>query len=188
MQPTKKQDLFIITGASGVGKTSACEVLFQKETDYIVMESDLLWRSEFNNPENDYQEYRSLWMRVCANIAQIGMPVVLCGCGIPKQFELRGERTFFKEIHYIAIVADDACLEKRMREGRKITEEEWIQSSKEFNRWLKENAERTEPRITLIDSTNLTIEQVADQIDIILHDDIKDMAAITKEVYQKRLF
>lgn len=188
MQPTRKQDLFIITGASGIGKTSACEVLFQRETDYLVMESDLLWRSEFNNPENEYQEYRSLWMRVCANIAQIGMPVVLCGWGIPKQFELREERKLFRNIHYITLVAEDACLEKRMREGRKITEEEWIRSSKEFNQWLKENANRTEPKMSLIDSTSLTVEEVADQIDEILHSYIQDIAAVAKEAFQKRLF
>ncbi|MBE5961617.1 MAG: hypothetical protein E7256_09600 [Lachnospiraceae bacterium] len=186
MQPTQKQDLFIITGASGIGKTSACEVLFQKEKDYVVMESDLLWRSEFNHPENEYGEYRSLWMRLCANISQIGMPVVLCGCGIPKQFETREERKLFQNIHYIAVVAEEACLETRMREGRNIKEEEWIESSKQFNHWLKEHASQTNPKITLIDNTNLSIEQTAEQIDAILYTYIKDIPIIAKEEFKKK--
>lgn len=43
MKPTVKQPLFIVTGASGVGKTTLCEELFRREKDYIVMESDIIW-------------------------------------------------------------------------------------------------------------------------------------------------
>ena len=40
---TKKQPLFIVTGASCVGKSTLCNELFINEKEYIVMESDLLW-------------------------------------------------------------------------------------------------------------------------------------------------
>ena len=50
MQPTRRQPLFLVTGASCVGKSSMCEILFQKEQDYVVMESDLLWEERFNTP------------------------------------------------------------------------------------------------------------------------------------------
>ena len=43
MKPTKKQPLFIVTGASCVGKSTLCNKLFINEKEYIVMESDLLW-------------------------------------------------------------------------------------------------------------------------------------------------
>ena len=43
MTPTKKLPLFIVAGANGVGKSSACEVLFKREADFIVLESDILW-------------------------------------------------------------------------------------------------------------------------------------------------
>jgi len=88
MIPTKRNDLYIITGASCIGKTSACEILFINEKDYIVMESDLLWSNVYNTPEDNYRTYRELWMRLCSNISQIGLPVVLCGCAIPEQFEV----------------------------------------------------------------------------------------------------
>ena len=54
MKPTNKQPLFIITGASCVGKSTLCEQLFLHEKDYIVMESDLLWNDMYNTPEDDY--------------------------------------------------------------------------------------------------------------------------------------
>ena len=87
-----------------MGKTSACELLFLRESRYIVMESDLLWRDVFDTPEDNYREYRETWMRVCASISQIGLPAVLCGCGLPEQFEVCDAREYFTDIHYIAVV------------------------------------------------------------------------------------
>ena len=55
MKPTVKQSLFIVTGASGVGKTTFCEELFRKEKDYIVMESDIIWNDFYDTPENNYR-------------------------------------------------------------------------------------------------------------------------------------
>ncbi len=161
MLPTKKHPLFIVTGASGVGKSTMCEILFQNEAEYIVMESDLLWHDVYNTPEDDYTNYRRLWMRVCANISQSGKPVVLCGCSVPEQFETHSERSLFTDIHYLAVVCDKTCLENRMKNGRRIKDEGWIQSSVDFNRWLKDNADKTSPVITLIDTTDLTPEQAA---------------------------
>lgn len=165
MIPSRKQPLFIVSGASGVGKSTLCELLFQKEDAYIVMESDLLWREIYNTPEDDYREYRRMWMQVCANISQIGLPVVLCGCAVPKQFELQPERELFDRIHYLAVVCGEEALEQRLRRGRGVTDPAWLESSRAFNRWLKENAARTIPEITLLDTTSLTPEQAADRAD-----------------------
>jgi len=102
------------------------------------MESDLLWNESYNTPEDDYRAYRELWLRVSANISQIGKPVVLCGCATPKQFEVRNARRLFTNIYYIAVVCNDEQLEQRMRIGRGVTDENWVKNSLEFNRWLKE--------------------------------------------------
>jgi len=163
MNPTRKQPLFIVTGASGVGKSSACEILFREELHYIVMESDLLWHDMYNTPEDDYRNYRELWLKVCANISQIGKPVVLCGCAVPKQFDICASRNLFDAIHYTAIVCDDSELKNRMKLGRGITDDAWIRSSLDFNRWLLQNAESQ--NITLLNTTTLSAEQAAKQLD-----------------------
>ena len=165
MKPTKKLPLFIITGASGVGKSTICNILFQNEIDYIVFESDLLWNNIYNTPEDDYRKYRETQLRVCANISQIGLPVVLCAGGIPKQFETCRQRNFFTNIHYLALVCDNSLLEERMRTGRKITDENWIKSSVDFNNWLKENADKNEPPIKLLDITKFSPENAAKTVD-----------------------
>jgi broad-specificity NMP kinase len=168
MEPNRKNKLFIITGASCIGKSTACEILFKNEKDYIILESDLLWSDVYNTPENNYKEYRELWMRVCSNISQIGMPVVLCGCATPEQFEVCYARKYFSEIIYIAIVAEKEVLIKRMKYGRNVTDENWIKSSEQFNEWLKNNATKTTPNIILVDNTHMSLEETAKKIDEII--------------------
>ncbi len=164
MKPTKKMPLFIISGASGIGKSTACEILFQNECDYIVMESDLLWHEMYNTPHNSYYEYRQLWLRVCANISQIGKPVVLCVCALPEQFELCSEYNLFTKVYYLAIVCDDQDLENRMRIGREIIDENWIKNSRDFNQWLKKNADKYSPPIKLLDTSKITPNEAANTI------------------------
>jgi len=166
MTPTKKQPLFIVTGASGVGKSSACEVLFRQEKDYIVLESDILWNDVYNgDPDDGYRAYREVWLNMCANISQIGKPCVLCGCGEPRHFEVCDARKYFTAIHYVAVVCRDDVLERRMREGRGISDESWIQGSQSFNQWLWGNSDQTDPPMQLIDGSDLTPEETAAQID-----------------------
>jgi chloramphenicol 3-O-phosphotransferase len=172
MTPTKKQPLFIVTGASCAGKSTICEILFRNEKDYIVMESDLLWDNRFNTPENGYREYRRLWMRVCANIAQIGKPGVLCGCAVPDQFEDLPERELFTDIHYIAVVCNEDELKRRMIQGRGVTDDNWLKSSLGFNAWLIANAKPADPDFTLLDTTDKTPEQSAALLDKWIKDGI----------------
>jgi hypothetical protein len=165
MNPTNKQPLFIVSGASGVGKSAACEVLFQKEKDYIMLESDILWDSRFDgDPDDGYRAYRELWMTMCANISQIGKPCVLCGCGEPRHFEVCDARRYFTDIHYLAIVCNEDVLRQRMENMRGISDENWMDSSVFFNNWIIENADKTEPTMTLVDNSALSIEECAEQI------------------------
>ena len=165
MTPTKKLPLFLVSGASCVGKTSLCEELFRRETDYIVLESDLIWRKEFDTPENNYRDFRQTWLRICSNVEQIGLPVVLCGCVTPEQLETLPERALFTELHYLAAVCGEEEMHRRICEGRGVTDPAWIESSMHFNRWLRENGAACEPPVALLDTTHLTPSQAAETVD-----------------------
>ena len=54
---------------------------------------------------------------------------------------------------------------QRITVGRKVTDENWIASSMQFNNWLKENHNKTDPNIELLDTSDLTPEQAADYVD-----------------------
>lgn len=163
MTPTRKLPLFVVSGASCVGKSTACEILFQNETDYIVLESDVIWNNVYNTPDDDYRAYRTVQLNLCANIAQAGKPVVLCGCAVPEQLERLSERRLFTRIHYLAFVCNDSALERRMKKGRGIRDKKQLASSLDFNRWLKENGEAH--GVTLLDNTHLTPQEGAEAVD-----------------------
>ncbi|WP_390405447.1 AAA family ATPase [Lacticaseibacillus jixiensis] len=165
MTPTHVGPLFIVTGASGVGKTTLCEVLFQQETEYLVLDSDLLWEARYDTPQDNYRAFRELWLLMCANISQCGLPVVLCGAGVPESFEQCENRQLFSTIHYLAVIADDTVLAQRMREGRGITDARWLASSQAFNQWLRVHAAETMPPITLLDHSGDAIQADAARID-----------------------
>ena len=165
--------LFVITGASGTGKSSTCLALAARTKDFVVIDSDILWRSEFDQPETDYRNYREMWLRVCKNISQAGKPVVLCGASLPEQFEQCIERRYFSEIHYLALVCSDEALESRLRSRpawRNSSDEEYIKTHVAFNRWLKENASSTQPPMSLLDTSEITIDESA----ALLEDWIRD--------------
>jgi len=160
-QEIKRLPLFIITGASGVGKSTIALELYKNEKDYIVLESDILWNNAYNTPEDDYLAYRELQLRLSKNISQVGKPVVLCGSAIPKQYENCVESRYFSSINFIAMVCDEKTLEKRLRVGRNVNDDNWINSSIEFNKWLIENKNQN---IKLIDTSKSDIKLYAKQI------------------------
>src|SRR5690348_7966956 len=72
--------LFVITGASGAGKTAVClDLVARLRSECVVLESDVLWGPEFDTPGDQYRRYRDLWLRLAKNISQADRPVVLCG-------------------------------------------------------------------------------------------------------------
>jgi ABC-type dipeptide/oligopeptide/nickel transport system ATPase subunit len=87
--------LFILSGASGTGKSTVSLALADKMKEVVVMDSDILWRRELEQPGTDLREYRETWLRVCKNISQSGKPVVLCGAAVPEHFEACVERRYF---------------------------------------------------------------------------------------------
>lgn len=125
----------------------------------------MLWNEIYNTPEDNYRTYRSIWLNICANVSQIGMPCVLCGCNVPEANENLPERQYFTNIYYLAVVCDDETMMERITIGRGVTDENWIESSMNFNRWLKENASKTTPNIDLLDTSKFNPTEVAQKID-----------------------
>ncbi len=165
--PFLQQPLFIITGASGSGKTTACLELLPLLHECVVLESDILWGAFPATPEDNYRDYRNMWLRVAKNIGQSGRPVVLCGTAIPEQFEGCPERRYFSTLHYLAMVCDDELLEERLKQRPKWRQSgsiEVIEDMIQFNRWLKEHASATRPPMTLYDTSYRLIVETTNAV------------------------
>jgi hypothetical protein len=154
--------LLIVTGASGTGKTTVALKLSPAMPECVCMESDILWSEEFNKPDDDYKQYRNLWLRVAKNISQSGRPVVLFGTSTPGQFEKCPESRYFSSINYLAFVCSETKLVQRLqaRPGwRKSGSNDVLERMIGFNQWLIDNAAITSPNMTLLDTSELTLDQ-----------------------------
>ncbi|UVI29695.1 AAA family ATPase [Paenibacillus spongiae] len=153
--------LFVVTGASGVGKSTICLALTSKLKDAVVIEGDILWSDSITG------NFRELCLRVAKTISLNGKPVVLFGTTIPEEFENCKERRYFSEIHYLALTCDDAVLAERLRarpSWRGFDNEDIINHHLGFNRWNKENINSVTPPMELLNTTNVTVQETAEKV------------------------
>jgi predicted kinase len=161
-EPFRMQPLLVVGGASGVGKSTVCRHIAPRASRAVVLETDILWRSEFNSPETHYRTYFEMWLRLAKNIGQAGRPAVLVGGGfsVPDNLEPCVERRYFSTVHYLALVCDDGVLSARLH-ARPAWRDSLgtIDQQLAFNRWLI--AYRGEPAIELVETTNVDEETTA---------------------------
>lgn len=174
--PFQRLPLLIVSGASGTGKTTICQRLLGQVTKAVLLDSDILWRPEFNTPDTNYRDYFELWLRVCKNIAQSGRPVVLfgAGVGVPENLENRIERRYFSTIEYLALVCADDVLAERLGQRpvwRGTREPTYIQEHIRFNRWFKEYDRQ--PVINLIDTTSAPLAETTLRVESWIDDRLR---------------
>jgi hypothetical protein len=167
--PFRQLPLLLVSGASGAGKTAVCNALVGKLTDIVLLDADILWRPEFDQPDTQYRDFFETWLRVCKNIGQSGRPVVLfgAGVGVPSNLEACVERRYFADLHYLALTCDGDVLAERLRQRpqwRESSAPAFIEGQRNFNQWFKDNAADTEPPIALFDTTQTSLEETAAQV------------------------
>ena len=173
--------LLVVSGASGAGKSTVCNMLVGRMTNVVVLDADILWRPEFNSPVDNYRAFFDVWLRMCKNISQSGRPVVLFGAGfgVPHNIEPRVERRYFSSVEYLALVCSDASLAQRLERRpawRDAREPAWIEEQKRFNQWFKDYG-ASKPAIALLDTTDVEPNETAEQVrrwidEIVEHADI----------------
>lgn len=160
----KAMPLFILTGCSGVGKTTTAQELLQRNTKFIPMDADFFYNIMPHDTDEDYKNWVEQIMSLSKDIMQSGKPLLWTMAGALEHFETTYSRRFFTEIHYLALVLKSEDLEKRMREGRHISDSNWIKSSIDYNRWFIENGQLADKKIDTYDITEKTVIEVADYV------------------------
>jgi hypothetical protein len=162
----KQLPLLIVSGASGAGKSTVCHRLLGKVSIAVLLDSDILWRAEFNRPDHR-RDYFETWLRLCKNISQSGRPVVLfgAGAGVPDNIENCVEGRYFSAVRYLALVCSDEALAERLKqrpEWRGSGETVYIDEHVRFNRWFR--AYDRQPPIQLIDTTDASLEETVSHV------------------------
>jgi DNA-directed RNA polymerase subunit RPC12/RpoP/broad-specificity NMP kinase len=156
----RRLPFFAVTGASGAGKTAVGSALPAALPECVVLEHDLLWRSEYAQSPPALEQFRRTWLRIAMNIAQGGRPLVLLGTVLPEHYEDQPERRWFTDIYYLALVCSDQELERRLRArpAWRGYDDEKVRQMRAFNNWLRKNADGTSPPMTVLDATSDPVE------------------------------
>lgn len=156
--------LFILTGCSGVGKTTTAQCIQQKKVDFVVLDADIFYGRMELNSEEGYWKRVELVEQLTMNIMQSGRPVLWTMAGnldlLPKVYC----RRFFLEVKCLALTCEEELLRKRMNEGRGITDEGWIQSSVDYNEYFRTHDHHGDTYFETFDISGKAPAEVADYV------------------------
>lgn len=166
-QPFLRLPLFCVSGPSGTGKSTVGRLLVQRlAARFVVLEQDLLWVDGLRDPADEHHAFRSTWLRLAAAVQQNGRPVVLCGTVAPPEFQRLPERGLFAAIHYAALTCRPDVLAERLRRrpAWRGWDEPRIAEMLDYAAWIEDNAATLDPPMTLLDTTERSVEATADQV------------------------
>lgn len=156
--------LFILSGCSGVGKTTTAIEIMQKQTDVVVLDADIFCGVQNATTEEDYRRRVDTLESLSRNISQSGKAVLWTMAGnldmLPTSYNTR----FFSGIHTLVLTVDENALRKRMKEGRGITDEAWIEGSVGYNEYLRTHKSLGSLEYETLDITDRSPTEVADAV------------------------
>lgn len=156
--------LFILSGCSGVGKTTTAIEIMHRETDVVVLDADIFCSVQNATTEDDYRRRVDTILSLSRNISQSGKPVLWTMAGnldmIPKSYNTR----FFDGIYCLVLTVEEDALRERMTVGRGITDSGWIEGSVGYNAYLREHSSLGELEYEKLDITDKSPSEVADEV------------------------
>jgi predicted kinase len=152
--------LFVVTGASGVGKTTVVRELRTLLPDWEIFETDIIHGA-------DWQQVKCNWLRIAHSIAQSGRHTILCGTLLPEELRQCDHVSFFSQIHFLNLHCDDVTRAARLhaRPAWRGCDEAFIEQHRRFAQWLLDHAATDfDPPMPTVETTHATPAQVAEQI------------------------
>ena len=133
--------LFVVTGASGSGKTTILPELLSRlagwcavfDVDWLI---DPLGRAA--GGEVDWAAFRDTWLHVAHGVAQNGLPTLLLAPFIPEHLDALPGRAWVGEIHFLVLDCPDEERRRRI-EARPRWRTRDIDEQTAFGRWLRSN-------------------------------------------------
>lgn len=162
--PYRRLPLFILSGCSGVGKTTTAQMLLQRDTDFIVLDSDLFYCIMPHESEADYMAQTEQLLSLSRNLMQSGKPVLWTKTGCLDQLPKGYNSRFFSDIYCLALTCEEGALRRRMQEGRHITDEGWLRSSADYNRYFQTHDRIGDLCFETLDISGKSTSEVADRV------------------------
>lgn len=156
--------LFILTGCSGVGKTTTAIEIMRSKVGFVVLDADIFTCFVNWDDEESCNNWIETIVSISKDIMQSGKPVLWTVAGCLDRFPKTQDSRYFSEIKCLALVCEEESLRKRMRDGRGITDENWINGSCDYNCYFMEHDRIGDTKYETFDITDKTPEAVADYV------------------------
>ena len=156
--------LFILTGCSGVGKTTTAKILMRRVDNAVVLDADFFYNLMPHKTDCDYLAQIEKLQELSKNIMQSGRAVVWAKAGNLDKLKSTYNCRFFSDIFCLALVCEEKTLRERMSKGRGITDEEWIQGSVDYNSYFKTHSEINGIAFDICDTEGKAPEEVAELV------------------------
>lgn len=149
--------LFVVTGASGTGKSTVTKPLRRQLPDCEVFETDAL----LHVAALGLDAYRSTWLRLAHDIALNGRVTVLTGSLLPSQLETLPGRKLIGPIRFCTLDCPDAVIAGRLHgraSWRGASKETAVAEHQRFAAWLRTHVQ------PCYDTSVLSPAETAEQI------------------------
>ncbi|WP_310604233.1 hypothetical protein [Anaerosporobacter sp.] len=156
--------LYILTGCSGIGKTTTGIEIMKKQMDVVVLDADMFYNIMPGATEEDYYAQVEQLESLSKNIMQSGKPVLWTMAGNLDKLKHTYNSRFFSDIHCLALVCDEDALRSRMTEGRGIVDEGWIKSSIDYNNYFKTHTSLGDTEFDIYDTSEKSMSEVSDYV------------------------
>ncbi|OMF97097.1 AAA family ATPase [Paenibacillus sp. FSL R7-0273] len=161
-----KLPLFIVTGASGTGKTTVMHELRTLMPEFDVLSTD---HDNFGSTaaKLEYQDRYNLLLHFANAVAKSGRGTIICGTFMTWDAEKCDTYGSFSELCFINLHCDDCTRNARLRsrEDHAMWTDDMLRQHEDFARWLLDHAETDyNPPMPVIDTSKTPPNQVAEQI------------------------
>lgn len=152
---------FVISGVSGVGKSTLVPELIAQLPDHMIMDADELYGLGNNF---GWDVHRNTLLRFAATVGKNGRPSVLCGTIYRDELDEMPARTAVGTIHYLNLDCSDSVREERLRP--RLTRLSWSEDDIQefFAKHRLMAAQFRNEFETTIDVTEMTIGATAAMI------------------------
>ena len=156
--------LFILSGCSGIGKTTTAIEIMHHQTDVVVLDADVFGGIQNASTSEDYRKRVDTLESFSRNISQSDKAVLWTMAGNLDMLPQSYNAQFFSAIRCLVLVADDETVKDHMINGRGITDASWIEGSVGYNKYLREHDSIGELSYERYDITNKTPTEVAQAV------------------------
>lgn len=161
----RKLPLFVLSGCSGVGKTTTAQALLQRRPDFVVLDADYLYAIMKPEKKDEYFQWVEQMLNLAKDISQSGRPVLWVTAGCLDLFHQTYHSRFFSRIYCLALTCSEETLRSRMTQGRGIADESWIESSVKYNQYFQTHDRLDQMCFRTLDITGTTPEERAETVE-----------------------